>query len=407
MGLAGFLFVGIAIYLAENYSDTETNIESTALSVDLEKKLSIEELGNIELKQLRELEKLERLSELEDLEKLESLKNLSSILPAEIQTEFEAEINAVIKDLKQEKNHTTISTSTAKSELRGVSGRWTVVSPGVYAFYQEFDASQLKETELELPFGSIEIIGTTESKASFSLQASGQITNKADLQSKINTISSIENGKGFFSVTSTEPPSRDQNIQLQATLSIPKKSILKAQTKAGHITSENVEGTQNYHTLGGHINLNKIQGQIQARTSGGHVTLRESKGNFDLQSLGGHIRVNDIEGRVFMKTSGGNLQASNIKGSVQASTNGGNIELRFVGLEGNTAVQTGAGTISIWVPESANSMFNLSGNTVEISDRLNFQGSKNTGSAKGFIGSKNASVQAKTNYGNIILKAQD
>lgn len=406
--LAGFIFVGIAIYLAESYSSHSPESNTTASSINLDKDLNIQEIEGINLEQLKELE---NLSELEDLQKLESLKSLSSILPAEVQKEFETEINAVIKDLKQEKNPANVSASTLSNdenyELKGASGRWSVVSPGVYAFHQKFDASELKEVELELPFGSIEVIGSQESQASFSLKASGQIANKADLQSKIKTVSLIENEKGIFSITSAGNPYKDQNIQLQATLKIPARSALNAFTKAGHISSKNVHGEQQYQTLGGHIKLNNIEGNIKAKTSGGHISVNEASGSFDLLSLGGHIQVHSSEGNIVMKTSGGNLQANDITGSVQASTNGGNIELRFINLEGSSNAKTGAGIISIWVPKTINASFDLSGNTVEIDDVLKFIGEKSSGAAKGQIGSDGGSVQATTNYGQIILKANN
>ncbi len=411
--LAGFFFVGIAIYLVENHSNNQQHTEAKAITIDLDKSFSTDQLKGLELEHLKELENLENLSELEDLEKLKSLKSLSTFLPAEIQADFEAEINEVIEDLKKE--HIKVNFSADKESAmvskgdKDSPGKWTAASPGVYTFYQELSASAFNEADIELPFGSIEIIGSSNNEATFTIQASGQVSTKADLESKIRTVAKVQDGVGVFSVTPVENSSKDQNIHLQATLSIPSKMMLTSLTKAGHITSSNMNGEQTYHTLGGHIKLNNVKGRVQAKTNGGHITAAGAEGDFELNSLGGHILVKDSKGVIAMKTSGGNLQAIDVSGSVQASTNGGNIELKFLDIQHSSNATTGAGTISIWVPTNTNSTFNLSGSTVEVGNELNFVGNKSSGNAKGSIGSpeNSASVHAKTNYGKVVLKSKN
>ncbi|MBD3616486.1 MAG: DUF4097 family beta strand repeat protein [Gracilimonas sp.] len=411
--IAGFIFVGVAIYLIEQNSDAPVSNE-TAAADSIRINLNGNDIRVFELKSLQNLENLKNLENLENLKNLrnlENLKNLTNFLPAEVRTEFEAEIDEVMQEFEQESVNVVVNTEKGTVSVDKIvpasSGNWTAVSPGVFAYAKEFDATTLQETRLELPFGSIDVIGSSGPKAEFTVKASGQISTKADLQSKINTSTNITADRAFFKITPQTGQSKNLNIQLQATLSIPENIRVHMLTNAGHISSEDIHGEQNYKTLGGHITLKNISGKISAETGGGHISISDSEGHLVLNSKGGSIHTQNSTGRLIMKTAGGNLQAYDFGGSVDASTNGGNIELRFLKLDGNSSATTGAGTITLWTPKSENASFNLAGSSIEIDSELDFQGTTSSGSAQGTIGNGATSITAKTNYGKVILHAKN
>ncbi|MEX2476969.1 MAG: DUF4097 family beta strand repeat-containing protein [Gracilimonas sp.] len=403
--IAGFIFVGLGIYLIEqNSSTSKAPTPPDSISFNLDGK----NLRVIELKGLKNLQNLENL---ENLRNLENLKNLTNFLPAEIRFEFEKEIDEVMQEFDQESVDVVLNsdegTISVNRKLSAESGNWTAVSPGIFAYIKEFNASELNEAELKLPFGSIEVIGSNDPQAKLTVQASGQVSTKEDLRSKLSTQSDINSEQVVFEIRTRDSQSKDHNIQLQATLALPNDVRVYALTNAGHISSKDINGNQHYKTLGGHIVLEALTGTLTAETGGGHITVSDSEGNLTLNSKGGNIRAQDSNGTLVMKTSGGNLQAYDFGGSIQASTNGGNIELRLVGLTGNSNASTGAGSISIWFPKTGNAGFNLSGSSIEIDSDLNFKGSQSSGSASGSVGNGNHTLTAKTNYGKVILKSVD
>lgn len=401
--VAGFLFVGVAIYLIEQKADTSAVKEKMAMVDSLRLNMNGE---NIHVYQIKDLKQLENLKELEQLENLKGLKNLAAFLPAEFQNEFKAEVEGMIKEFEDQNVSIQIDsdkgTVSINKAIAVAKNGWTTVSPGVFAYVKEFDATDLKETGLTLPYGSIVVKGVSGSTAKLSLQASGLPTTADEMQSSIDLDSQIDSEKALFSVNSN---TEDKNIHLQATLSIPQDSKVQFTTSAGHISSENIHGSQSYKTLGGHIKLNSVSGDLVVETGGGHIAISQSSGTMNLDSKGGNIRADKSEGIINMNTLGGNLFALDFSGTLNGSTNGGNIEVRFLEMKGENNLKTGAGSISLWVPETTNAYFNLSGNAIDISPSLNFNGSVLEGKATGTIGDKNASISAKTGYGNVILKA--
>ncbi|MEX2363295.1 MAG: hypothetical protein WD597_06710, partial [Balneolaceae bacterium] len=361
-----------------------------------------------DLQSLQALQNLENLKGLEKLQDLEKLKGLANFMPAEVKAEFIDEINEAIKEFEEESLDIQIDIDQgliAINKARDVTpGSWNRVSPGVFAYVTDFNASSLEDAEINLPFGSITVQGTDSETATLTIQASGQVSSPAELEKQLITQSDINSSSAKFQIQSSKSNTGDENIHLQATLNIPSNTSVLMNTKAGHIKSSNISGDQNYQTDGGHISLDHLNGKIEARTSGGHITISDAKGTFNLRSFGGHIRAQDSEGNFRMKTSGGNLQAHNFRGKLDASTNGGNIEIRYIDVTGITSATTGAGTITIWVPSNSPANIDLTGNTVELDSSLDFRGEKSTGKATGSLKSGGSLIKAKTNYGKVILK---
>ena len=407
--IAGFIFVGVAIYLIESGTEAPKPPQPPTPPDSIQLNFEGEHLKLIELKNLENLENLKNLENLENLKNLSNLRNLTNFLPAEIRAEVEAEIDEAMKEFEQESVDVVLNSEKGTISINRAmsvsSGGWTAVSPGIFAYVKEFDSEELKEAQLRLPFGSIDIVGSSDPQAKLTIQASGQVSTKEDLTSKLNTFADINPETALFEIRTRGDKAGDHNIQLQATLQIPHQVKVHSITNAGHISSNNIDGSQFYKTLGGHITLINLFGEIHAETGGGHITVTDSEGDFALSSKGGNIRADHSNGSLVMKTAGGNLQAHDFSGYFEATTNGGNIELKLLDITGRSNASTGAGSITIWFPKNGNAAFDLTGSSVEIGPDLNFQGSRSSASATGNIGSGGNNLTAKTNYGSIILKS--
>ena len=289
--LAGFVFIAISAYLI-NLAD-ERNRHSRAEAPAPPAPPTPEEVRVIDMQQLSELEKLKELRELDklnDAEKLESLRSLARFMPEDVRDEVLTEIDQVIRELSEEDFSIQIDTNDnlviVNRDFKVVDGEWSKTSPGVYTFQKEFDASALNDLVLDLPFGSITVIGVDSDKATFTLQASGQVDSESDLREQLSIQSDISSDEAAFEIVSKRSWSIRQNIHLQATISVPEKLKVVAHTKGGHIKSTNIEGDQVYETAGGHITLDRLTGEVAAKTLGGHISVTDSEGEFSIETKG-------------------------------------------------------------------------------------------------------------------------
>lgn len=410
--VAGFLFVGISIFLIENTSTSRTSDNAFSTADSLEMNFNEEDIRVFKLQSLENLENLENIKNLENLknlQNLENLKNLKNMLPMEIRAEFEREVEEVIREMEQEslevnfdvKNNTLTVDPSSFENKQG----WTAKSPGVFIYSRSFDTTSISKTNLNLPFGSVEINGNREGRKNILVEASGQLSTLNDLRSKIDLESSISNGNAVFQLISKTEGNNEHNIQIQSRLELPSNMELDILTNAGHISSEDIQGPQTYFTKGGHITLNSIRGSVSAETGGGHIKVKESEGMVTLTSKGGNIRVQDVVGDLELQSGGGSLQVIDLNGDVKATTKAGNIELKTSTLNGTVDASTGAGSITIWISESASAELNLNGSNIEIDPALNYNGSIQNGTANGNIGNGTYKVTAHTNYGTISIKA--
>ncbi|HBQ61499.1 MAG TPA: hypothetical protein DD671_18295, partial [Balneolaceae bacterium] len=81
--LAGFIFVGIGVYIAGNSSTPKQQASSNISADSINVKLEGENIRVIKLEKIANLEKLE------NLENLKNLKNLGNFLPAEVRADLD------------------------------------------------------------------------------------------------------------------------------------------------------------------------------------------------------------------------------------------------------------------------------------------------------------------------------
>ena len=411
--VAGLLLLVVAIVITSNKSDSNQEYEKQAeytISVNNQDTES-SSIKVIDLKELEKLEELKQLESLSALESLESLKSLSGLVPQEAREKLVTEINKAIAELEGD---TSVSVSfdledglvLLHKNYELVPGQWSKISPGVYAYSKEFDASGLKRSTISIPAGSITIVGTNNPKAELLVEASGQIKSSDELDKYISISSAIDDTDAVFSFESLVDESKS-NIQLQATLSVPSNMEIYSVTKAGHISSTNIIGDQSYKTLGGHIELESLDGEIAAITEGGHISISESSGVIILESLGGHLNVEECEGDITLKTAGGNIGIDKTSGVLNARTGGGNIDIDIVKSTGEIDAKTSAGTVNLHIPTSTNANIILSGTSTRLDKAFTFEGSRKKGEILGKIGGGGVQYTLRTSFGAVNVTKND
>lgn len=419
--LAGLFFVAISIYLIGKPSNgnddapfadktpTEPTKPHQPSSVHVIDVQNIKELA--QLKELREQQSDENVDQTENLKRL---KELAHLIPDEARDEFLTEIDNVLREFSDGDIQINFDTDDAliiiNREYDNLEQEaWGETSPGVYTYINEFDASEISESSITLPGGSITIVGTNEKMAKLTVQASGQISSKEDLASKIATSSSISDNKAIFLLENISQSS-DVNLQFQATLYVPEVMELSTYTKGGHINVTNIIGDQVYETGGGHINLNRVTGDVVAVSGGGHVSAEEVSGDITLKSVGGHLLLKDCVGDATLTTKGGNIEIENVTGEIMSSTQGGNITIALEQVIEDITAETFAGNVKISIPSMAKANIELeASNAVElIGFSFNaFDGNKLKNKTSGTLNGGGIEIIAFTKYGKVSIIANE
>jgi len=125
-------------------------------------------------------------------------------------------------------------------------------------------------------------------------------------------------------------------------------------TAGGNINVGSVKNSAEISTAGGNVNVGTVGGSAEISTAGGNVTVSTVSGSAEISSGGGNIILEGATGKVEANTGGGNIELKNVKGSIEANTGAGNIvaELSPDG-KSNSDLNSGVGSITIYIPESA------------------------------------------------------
>jgi hypothetical protein len=125
-------------------------------------------------------------------------------------------------------------------------------------------------------------------------------------------------------------------------------------TAGGNIKVGSVNNTAKISSAGGNVNVGTVGGNADISTAGGNVNVSTVSGSADISTGGGNIKLDGAAGKVEANTGGGNIELKNIVGSIEANTGAGNIiaELSPDG-KSNSDLNSGVGSITIYIPESA------------------------------------------------------
>ena len=416
--VVGILLLFVAIFITSKNDDHDDNHEREA-AVATQRSSSTESNSSsssqsqavtvINVEELAQVQNLKELEELRSLEGLEKLKDLAALIPEDAKNEMLSDLNAALSELEDDSFTIDINLDDKlvflKKEYKTTPGKWGDVSPGVYAYTEEFDLSEIEDVSVQLSTGSIVLVGTDNTTATLTVKASGGIADRELLKDMV-TISGLKNGEqAEFRIHNNK--SSNSNIQLQTTLTIPSSVDLVSFTDAGHIEATNFKGDVEFKTSGGHITLKDLSGDITAFTQGGHIKMSDSNGEASLKSLGGHLTANNFSGELEMRTSGGNVLGTKLSGSTDAFSSGGNISLEFISVGGDIQARNGAGQIDLILPSDVNADITANGTKVDIGQGFDFSGEKKKSQVIGKIGKGGTKIVAKTGYGAVQIRKNE
>jgi hypothetical protein len=283
-------------------------------------------------------------------------------------------------------------------------GKWGQVENGVYAYKTTFSNADIKSANIVLDGGHITVIGTDAEEGSFSLRASGDITNEESLADFYEVFASTTSGEARFTVSQEKPGNRQRAIQIEATLTLPNKCDLRAITDGGHLQIENINGKQTIITDGGHIQLGNLTGQIDAQTDGGHITANKINGRLEMTTDGGHLTLNGGSGFVSMVTDGGHISLSGYSGGAKAKTSGGNIDLKLNEVSENIEAWTSAGNVTVEIPTNADVTVKAKSSNTYVNRAFEIRGDIGKKEINGTIGKGTYLIDIAAGLGNVYLK---
>lgn len=152
-------------------------------------------------------------------------------------------------------------------------------------------------------------------------------------------------------------------------------------TGSGNVVACNVDGDLKVDTGSGTVTVERVRGSVEAETGSGGVTVRVVAGDVDVETGSGGVVMEDIMGAVEIETGSGGVQARRIRGpELQAETGGGSLVLEALDvgrLQANTgsgsikavlnivhpngdyALETGSGRVTVAVPKNADLTFDV------------------------------------------------
>jgi DUF4097 and DUF4098 domain-containing protein YvlB len=119
----------------------------------------------------------------------------------------------------------------------------------------------------------------------------------------------------------------------------------EAETGAGGITLDGVEGTVDLTTSGGDLKTGDVIGDGTLRTSGGNIDVRSTTGQLDVKTSGGDITIGNVGKSLRASTSGGDVTIGDVGGEAKVATSGGNIRVGKV--NGKVSLATSGGDIGL------------------------------------------------------------
>lgn len=422
--LAGLAFIGVGIYLFNNNTSSKPSAatwQSQHNAPHPPSEPSFPGAVVIDLKNLKNLKNLENLKNLKNIKNLEDLeiklRNIDKIIEKNTQNkQVQKNLEQSLQQLETELQKIDKADFKVKLQDQKVyinknynvdEAKWTEVSPGIYVFRESFSAPNLESMNLNLGFGNLNIVGSNSQQGELTLRATGDLEDPAKFSENLAIQKNLTAADASFHLSPAKDSNISNQINLEATLTLPKNTKLIAHTSGGHITASDLNSRQDLQTSGGHISLDDIHGETVAKTDGGHITGNEISGNTLLSTGGGHIKITGSSGSLTAKTGGGHIEIQDASGSVIAKTSGGNISTSVTQADGPLKFFTSAGNISLMLPTEISADLDVSGSSVHLADGFNFSGTKHKGNISGSINGGGLPVVVNCGYGNVNISTNE
>lgn len=311
---------------------------------------------------------------------------------------------------------------------------------------KKFNASTIKELEVQTSGGGIHVIGGDRAEAIVEVYVksnNGQSLSKSEIESRLSkyefTISQKGNTLVCFAKNKEKMGWRN-GLSITFKLFTPHNINTELLTSGGGINLKNLKGELNFTTSGGGLDLTELAGSVKGRTSGGGIKISNSKaqfidlstsgggiqastlsGDIKLHTSGGGIKLNDMYGMVRAHTSGGGVSVDNldgelntstsggsihlaqIKGSVKASTSGGGINAKIDKMGEYLSLQSSGGNIDVDMPMDKGMDIDIKGNRVTMNGYKDFTGSFQKDHVRGTLRGGGVDVKISTSSGNVNI----
>lgn len=126
---------------------------------------------------------------------------------------------------------------------------------------------------------------------------------------------------------------------------VPRRFDVEAETGAGNIELQEIDGRAALVSLGGNITVHRATGMVKINTSGGHVKVGDVGGDLTAVTGGGHVEVGKVHGGAYLRSEGGHVKVLSVEKWAELRTVGGNIYLQRTG--GKVLVESGGGQINL------------------------------------------------------------
>ncbi|WP_086821030.1 DUF4097 family beta strand repeat-containing protein [Allokutzneria sp. NRRL B-24872] len=201
---------------------------------------------------------------------------------------------------------------------------------------------------------------------------------------------------------------------IDVTVQLPTGSRLDGDVALGEITAQGALGTCEVKTAAGHVRLDRT-GALRLETSAGHASVERAVGRAEITTGTGKIQIGELDGTGTVKTANGHVEIGTVTGEVrvrsangdiavehalgdriEAATSNGSVRVGDV-VRGVVVIKTGAGDLEIGVREGTAALLDVSTGFGRVRNALAEVASP--GGA-----SETVEVQAKTNYGDVIVR---
>lgn len=126
---------------------------------------------------------------------------------------------------------------------------------------------------------------------------------------------------------------------------VPRRFDVEAETGAGNIEVQELEGRAALVSQGGNITLNRASGMAKINTSGGHIKVGDVGGDLMAVTGGGHVEAGKVYGGAYLRSEGGHVKVQSVEKWAELRTVGGNIYVQRTG--GKALVESGGGQINL------------------------------------------------------------
>lgn len=209
-------------------------------------------------------------------------------------------------------------------------------------------------------------------------------------------------------------------------IGVPRGGRVDVYLAAGRITAQNVDGRVRLDTHGGSVEARSMAGSLLVDTGSGAVDVMGMEGDLEIDTGSGRVRVADVRANnVLIDTGSGRVNADNVNADeIEIDTGSGGIELRRSagrdvrldtgsgGVEAELTgdieellVDTGSGSVTVWLPENLGARLEIETGSGGIDVDFPVMVSRRArDELRGEIGDGRGSIRIDTGSGSVRLR---